>query len=379
MNIVTPSGDHDRKNAIVFLAMLGDKYIPGIIASVHSARKFGFVGDAICMIHGVSDESIAEMEKARILVKYVSLITHEPKYATKLQRDRYSSWIKHSFTKWNCLAYSEYHKILFLDADTLVIGSLDHIFKMSAPCSRFDNNLLNKKSAKKYKRKKVTDPSRFYKKPGTTILPVGSAIQDKSINSALHSMGVVATAQAVLIEPDEEDFEAYKDMLMKWENSKGSVGFKSLFTPDEQTISYFYGPYNRGRTVNKFDPDISRESNKSGPQKLKKWTSMGEINVLASTWDLSEHQRIYERLPTIVHYMNNPKPWEDECNKWPDLSIWWSMFNDAVISYELDPSAMEMRSDQSDCVIDTCFICETIGLTPDHNPLTCPKLFPGSN
>ena len=378
--------------AIVFLAMLGDNYMAGIITAVHSARLSGFKGDAVAMVNGVSKDGQDQLRKMDIIVIEVELITHKVKFSTRLMKERYEKWIHHSFTKWHCINLTQYKKVLFLDADVVVIKPLDDIFAMNAPCSRFDYNLLTKKSAKKHGKKKPMDPSRFFKTHGQKIIPVGSKISNNAIIQAQQNYGTVATAQAVLIEPSARDYKEYRKMLVLKESEIGVVSSNSLFTPDEQTITDFYGPYNRGYPITGGMGSIyddrrfmsyEREERFKNPKNkiislkqvdekksVSSWTEMGEITVLASTWDLKDHQRLYAPIiPTIVHYMNNPKPWVDVCDKWPDLTLWWSIFIDACDTYrDIDTSKLQINHDQLECHIHKCYVCEIRGENEDHKP-----------
>jgi hypothetical protein len=213
---------------------------------------------------------------------------------------------------------------------------------------------LTKKSAKKHNKKTPSDPSRFYKVDGQKIIPVGSKINNAAITLALNNFGIIATAQAVLIEPSERDYLAYRKMLTIKESEFRVFGSNCINTHDEQTITEFYGPYRRGRPAN---------------EAVRGWTEMGEINVLASTWDLDEHQRLYDRIPTIIHYMNNPKPWEDVCDRWPDLTLWWSAFIDACDKYrELNTEKLKFNHAQLECHIHECYVCKVRGENEAHKP-----------
>lgn len=131
--------------AYVTLVMLGDHYVPGAVALAKSLLRTGTCHDLVCMVtKDVSEsaiQSLSQVYDTIIVVEYLHMKC--PSMMTKRQNEIYGNWIEYSFTKWQCLALGQYDKILYLDADHLVLKNIDHLFELKAPAMCFTDENYN--------------------------------------------------------------------------------------------------------------------------------------------------------------------------------------------------------------------------------------------
>nr|QGX02321.1 p13 [Mamestra configurata nucleopolyhedrovirus A] len=130
--------------AYVTLVMLGDEYVEGAKVLAKSILYTGTKHDLVCMVTpDVSEHARNELAKLYTHVTVVEYIHYEcPPMLTKRQNEVYGKWISYAFTKWQCLKLLQYKKILYLDADHLVVKNIEHLFYLQAPalCFTDDNN-----------------------------------------------------------------------------------------------------------------------------------------------------------------------------------------------------------------------------------------------
>jgi len=128
------------KYAMCTLVMLGDFYAVGALVMGYSFKKYNKNIETIIMItRDVSDKfkkKLKEIYDRVILINYTFCSTT---MNTKRIADRYVGWINYSFTKWKCLLFEEYDKILFIDADLLILDNIEEIFKLKPPAGIFFN------------------------------------------------------------------------------------------------------------------------------------------------------------------------------------------------------------------------------------------------
>lgn len=135
--------------AYVTLVMCNDKYVGSALALATSLRQVGTQHPLYCMIgDGVSEKAVKALQQVFDETFHVDLLTLPcRKLPTKRQQELYRSWIQHSFTKWQCMNPNMYRnarlaprKIIFLDADIIVLQNLDHLFaEVRTPCVSFSN------------------------------------------------------------------------------------------------------------------------------------------------------------------------------------------------------------------------------------------------
>ena len=107
-----------------------------IRATGGTSLKGGETADIVCMYTGTPDEKLLGM-----LGKFFDVVRKVPDLSCPIVsnisksrfRDRYADWVNSAFTKLNCLTFTEYSKIVFLDADMLCLQNPSGIFEYDAP------------------------------------------------------------------------------------------------------------------------------------------------------------------------------------------------------------------------------------------------------
>jgi len=107
-----------------------DNYIPGVIALYNSLRLSNCNHDFLVIIpDDLSEDSKNTLKEKKIKVRVVDKIVYKGKYKDKIL-DRYgksnTSW--KTFTKMRIWEQVDYSKLVFLDADTIVLKNIDELF-----------------------------------------------------------------------------------------------------------------------------------------------------------------------------------------------------------------------------------------------------------
>lgn len=279
-------------NAFVWLIMRGDEYLPGIIASVYSVKRFNPKADLVVMY--TSDVSKEAVDKIALVVtkvvevKYISFVNKF--YMDPRSRKKYDSWIDVSYTKWNCLALP-YKKVFLLDADVIAVKPIDHVFEMKAPASIFyqitPHNDVH--TGKRDKDKRLIE---------------GAEITSNTIKKLLDNKFYhLAAASSILLEPSEGKLEKFIKAIDDLPNGK----FKNGTGGDEQSISYFEGIV-LGQTWHNL---------------TIKWNSVAWMDYHSDN-------------PLIVHFMAKDKPWNVDPKLFNDLPLWYGVFNEARKKFKID-------------------------------------------
>jgi hypothetical protein len=280
-----------ESSAYVTYIMRGDRYVPGVVAWANSIRATGTTKDIVCL--GTKDVSPAGVAKIAKACKFVEVpyIQHAryPLRGSK-QEAQYSSWQDVSFTKFNMVdpKYCPYDKVLFLDADTIVMKNIDHLFELETPSGTFTNAW----EAKAFKEKKgmIVNP---YRRPDGSQPPHGSLITRKQIIEGL-------TAK-------EGSFVAFGTPLLLKPSTEAAIRIHTLLT--EKEIWGYPGCISG--TDEQFAVELFPED----------WHNISQAyNFIAGKPEFLEGQE-----PYVIHYFNE-KPWEIPKDKYPDLKIWWSSF-----------------------------------------------------
>lgn len=127
--------DGSCKYSYVTMLILGDGYLPGALTVGYSIIKMGSKIDrTIIITDDVSENARQLLRKVYnkiIVVPYIEPIEGITK---KVLTERYPHYAK-TFTKLNILNLVEYEKVLYLDADSLVIKNFDSIFNLDPPAA----------------------------------------------------------------------------------------------------------------------------------------------------------------------------------------------------------------------------------------------------
>lgn len=119
----------------------------------------------------------------------------------------YGAWIEKSFTKLNVFKESvypiKYDKILYLDADQVVLENLDHLFNLPTPALSFDSEFSNK-----YHGKGIYNPYKYKKH--------GDVIDYRSIAENFYNC-IVGASGTMVLTPDDTFFQAAINILKNYQ------------------------------------------------------------------------------------------------------------------------------------------------------------------
>ncbi len=290
-------------HAYVVLIMLGDRYLPGLITTLHSIRRTNTEKNLVCMY--TSDVSKSTINYASEICDYtveVDKFCYPSKpMRTERQREIYSKWVSCSYTKWQSLRLP-FEKILFLDIDTVVMDNIDHLFDMETPASPFSSPfqqpLGNGKNL--FSTRNNIDDTGYPKH--------ASLLTREQIMKSFFSGGSICTATSILLSPSVTDYNRMKYILdVKYPKE---FGFSQPNAGvDEQLLTYYY--------------TISEDGPKIGWQNIHQ-----RYNFIA--W---KKGYIRNEAPMIMHFFSDVKPWEQKVDLWPDVVIWYDFFVDALVTY----------------------------------------------
>lgn len=276
-------GNHDKeKYAFVTVMFGGDKYLQGVLTLAYSLQKVKTKHDIVCMVtDDVSESAKNKMKDLNIKVVNVPYLKYKTKkLKTRRQQELYSSWIDVSYTKWNCLSLTEYTKVLFLDADMLVVTNVDDIFNKHAPASV------------------------FWPRPGVKNIYLTDKISKETIELGLNH-GMVGDGGCTLLPTGKKYYTDFKNML----NDLQPFGFTNCFSGhDEQSIAYFMSVYDKGPKYDWFNLN-------------KKYSCSWAIKCDLNTG-------------YILNYIGETKPWLDDLrDKWPDTKKWYELNDEMKKKY----------------------------------------------
>jgi alpha-N-acetylglucosamine transferase len=122
--------------------MDGDKYVPGAIALAKSVKKHMSDIATVCMI----TDDVPTVELIHHFDEIVEVekicVTNTPKVGGHKAGIVYT-WNSYSPTKWNVLGLDscKYEKVLFMDADMIVLAPIYEVFDLPTPAAVFDHQL----------------------------------------------------------------------------------------------------------------------------------------------------------------------------------------------------------------------------------------------
>ena len=275
----------------------GDNYVPGAIALAYSLILTKTPYDIACAVTPDVSKKARKQLKAIfthvISIPYIRIKVKQ--LETKKQEQIYETWKDVSFTKFNCMnpkIYSKkYKKVLFLDADLLIMRNIDHLFDLPTPVGAFVNLWAEGGGRKKSKYKN------YYKD-----IPNFGEVKWRTISKALKD-GFVINGHIFMISPSLKDFSEFIKMVKAMEPFK--IG-NNLSMYDEQAISHF-------ETIKK-----------------RNWIKLDHTyNYIL--WHIAKINKILGggklQKPYIVHFMNKEKPWTTERSEWPDIPMWWQVID----------------------------------------------------
>lgn len=329
----------EMPNAYCTLVMKGDAYVPGALVTATSIKNSGSKWPTVCMITpDVSEAARTALEivfDRVVTVPYITRACHPMK--TKKQDAMYGSWADDSFTKWNVLNLTQYRKVLFVDADQIILRNCDSLFDMNTPAGTFSSPWATGK---------YNIPNVYGK------LKHGNRVDCSTITKALNGGSVAAIAAMVLLSPSMADYHGFISMLDNW---RGPFGFNSFSGYDEQSIAWYY--------CTKKQPWYYIHQRYNYILWHTQWLEPGDT-------------------PYTLHYFGSEdKPWKIARSKWPDLEVWWTLAGLIIAKYGRQPFEpflnMSYVNEQPNKI---CAYCQVLKRPADHYLLSpdgtigCPVL-----
>lgn len=132
---VKPSSTNARREAYATILHSEDVYVCGAIAAAQSIRLSGSTRDLVILV----DETISShykngLEAAGWKIKKIKRIRNP-----KAEKDAYNEWNYSKFRLWQL---TEYRKIIFIDADLLILRNIDFLFTMPEISATGNNGTL---------------------------------------------------------------------------------------------------------------------------------------------------------------------------------------------------------------------------------------------
>ena len=279
------------KGAWVTLVMGGDRYIPGALVLGHSLRLVQTKFDTICMVTtDVSPQAIAELEQVFTYVRPVDRISvpSRPMRGKKQQTLYSQEFMSTIFTKWTCLTFTEYDKVVCVDADIAFQQNADDLFNLPTPAGTFDNPWYSGEG--------------WYGR-----ISHGDRVPSGAIRAAYKDWkGYVVFGSLVVLSPSLVDFQRLTKLL----TAQTPYGKDILATngPDEIAITELYVPQT-GKTKGV-------------------WTHIDPRYHLIPWKTYSPPLgKICPSEAFALHYFGKEKPWEMERGAWADLKSWWAIWD----------------------------------------------------
>nr|QBK87002.1 MAG: uncharacterized protein LCMAC103_03460 [Marseillevirus LCMAC103] len=275
----------------ITLVMRGDRYVDGALALGQSLRRAGTRFDTLCMVADrVSDGARARLARVFTRVSSVPNISHAARRLPgQKQHVRYDDFfVSHAFTKWNCLGFTEYDKVAFVDADVVFQATaekLDRLFDLPTPAGTFSNPWCSTPKGSVYSR-----------------LVHGAPVSSAEIRRALsRRTGYVAFGSLILLQPDAGALATMYRILASAETYAQTL--KTTSGTDELLLAELY--LELGQDWTHVDPRYH----------LIPWKEYGRLGKvrLEDAWG--------------IHYFGAEKPWEMARGAWPDLAIWWAVWD----------------------------------------------------
>lgn len=224
--------------------LYGDEFLLGVRVLGKSLRNVGATKDMVVLVsQGVSAEAIDMLKAERWIVKRIGLVENPNDKRTRPAR----FW--GVYTKLEVFNLTEYKKVVYLDADTIVIRPLEELFE----CSKFCANLKH----------------------------------SERLNSGV-----------MVLEPSAELFQ---DMMSKVSTLYSYTG------GDQGFLNTYYDDFPNAKL---FDPTLSAEQRLATPApKMERLSTFynGDVGlyVLGNKWMFDETKL------TVLHYTLGPlKPWD---------------------------------------------------------------------
>jgi len=262
--------------------MKGDFYVPGALVLASSLKRTGNRADVICMVtEDVSADAYSVLSDSKLFdhvfkVDYIN-VTPRQSFQSKKIQDLYKDITPIILTKFQCLMFEQYEKVCLLDADIVVLRSMDAVFDVETPAGNF------------YKHHS------FY----PSGMRTGDIVPHDCITRALReTVGVFGSP--ILLPTGVDIHRQFIDYIAQLPTNKAVTKSKMKFGLDEILITMFFAC-----------------------QRKEDWRYIG-TNYNAIPWKDKRTD------PRLYHYVHQ-KPWTMKENAWPDLKPW---FDEAHYIYD---------------------------------------------
>ncbi|MGI4814583.1 MAG: hypothetical protein ACRYGG_14795 [Janthinobacterium lividum] len=216
----------------------------------------------------------------------INYITHKCKNLMTDSMDRiYGSWIEKSFTKLNVFNEKWYsrrmEKIIYLDADQIVLENLDHLFNLPTPAMSFDSEYSDM-----YFIQGINNPFKH--------LTSGDIVPYKMLRDNFYK-NIVAASGTMIISPNQMFFDRAIAILKSYDE----YGHKIYNGFDEQLIA---------------ETLIDLKINSTHISKLY-------------CWNAGQYQALRSGMAYVINYYGRSKPWLSPKIKYFDEFIWEYFFH----------------------------------------------------
>lgn len=220
--------------AYVTFVMRGDEYIKSAIVLAKSLKATGTTHPFFVMhTNDISDNGKLDLGKffdGIIEIPYLQISCR--KMSTLRMQEIYQSWIEYSFTKLNVFNptyWPNVDKIIYLDADHVVLKNIDRLQFLHTPALGYDSYFKPLKGDKQNaKTKTLAD---------TYALNLGDPISSKILNEIMSTNGRVGQTGTMVIKPSKEIFDAVLNLLNHYTINKIPYGYSNHNGFEEQLLA----------------------------------------------------------------------------------------------------------------------------------------------
>lgn len=134
------------KNYAYITLLTNDDYLPGVLLLREGLRMTHSEYPLITMVtEDVSEESLDTLQRYSVetrLVPKIQLPEKILKYDQELNPRITETW-RYVFSKFNIFKFTEFDKVIFLDADLMIMKNLDHCFEYPHMTAALDGEYVN--------------------------------------------------------------------------------------------------------------------------------------------------------------------------------------------------------------------------------------------
>jgi hypothetical protein len=272
--------------AFVFAVFFGDAYIDGVLTVAYSIFRTGSKHDVVCMTTpDVSQDAKNRMKHIGIKVVDVPYIKTKGYLDERPNMKKRYPKIELFSTKWNCLNFTQYKKIFFLDADMLVQKNIDHIFNLPAPATRL---------ALAIELNEVIYSAPYYKD--------GQVISKELGENIMYKKGGAIDGGCMLLEPNKDMYQKF----LKFSENTDVRKFNARPGDDELYIYAFY--HNNNINFHYLGPT---------------WSCI--------FWKMEKLCSIENSY--ILNFIGTIKPWLKDLSMYDDLKPWYKIYEELKKKY----------------------------------------------